>query len=183
MMKYAPCLVVIAMTVAGCNPLSPPSAEADFKSKLAAGIQTETDLYDQFQMEDESLRYISGNSYSCGYPSSTRIQKAISKTAKQVAAEYQSPDIEKNLKFLDGYAKAMNAIATDDKKLLAALKFVTSAAGDFAAAKAAATAINGAVGALNPYIEDAVLIETAKHYKSTLDAAIGQLRNPSRMLL
>jgi hypothetical protein len=118
-MKYVVLAGVLSIPLGACGTVFDPaklvssSAQA-LSTGLSSQLAREQTLIAEFQVEDESLRFISKGHYSCGDPS--KVVNLLDKDpAKVVAGVKTNKKFEDARKFVDGYLKALSDIAAQTK--------------------------------------------------------------------
>jgi hypothetical protein len=127
-----------SLLVCGCSGLDPsklvPSAAAGFQKAVTGVTTTETNLISAFQQENQSLLFLSANTYSCGDPNEPTVRRYLG--AKDPASLVSNEHINKywtqSLKYLGSYVKLLNVIVGNAQSSVSDID-ATVSAGTFAA--------------------------------------------------
>jgi hypothetical protein len=180
-----------SLLVCGCSGLDPsklvPSAAAGFQKAVTGVTTTETNLISAFQQENQSLLFLSANTYSCGDPNEPTVRRYLG--AKDPASLVSNEHINKywaqSLKYLASYVKLLNVIVGNAQSSVSDID-ATVSAGTFAASiipGIQSPAAGAALKALGAVAKDAAnlvaegyLIGAAQAAARPLAVAVGYLQ-------
>lgn len=171
--------LLITAALGGCSPFVAPSAVSDFASELKTDQDRQRDLLVAFRRENASLLYISGGQYSCGDPSSKKIQNALSENPDHVLDESSDPKLSKDLHFIETYAGELDALAKREERVQQTLSAISEAARGVSTfvpqASGAATAASLA-RVISGAAVQVQIQQIARRYQSDLNGAVEGLR-------
>jgi len=180
-----------SLLVCGCSGLDPsklvPSGAAGFQKAVTGVTTTETNLISTFQQENQSLLFLSANTYSCGDPNEPTVRRYLG--AKDPASLVSNEHINKywaqSLKYLASYVKLLNVIVGNAQSSVSDID-ATVSAGTFAASiipGIQSPAAGAALKALGAVAKDAAnlvaegyLIGAAQAAARPLAVAVGYLQ-------
>jgi hypothetical protein len=164
-----------------------PSAAAGFQKAVTGVTTTETNLISAFQQENQSLLFLSANTYSCGDPNEPTVRRYLG--AKDPASLVSNEHINKywtqSLKYLASYVKLLNVIVGNAQSSVSDID-ATVSAGTFAASiipGIQSPAAGAALKALGAVAKDAAnlvaegyLVGAAQAAARPLAVAVGYLQ-------
>jgi hypothetical protein len=182
---------IAALSFAACAndpskllPSAPTSLAAAFSQQQAL---TAT-LISEYQKEDEILRFLSRDNYSCGDPraAQTRKYRRIKNPKEFVAAVYSAQSWKASVDLIQNYAATLKAVVDREASAESAIDMLTGSVKEVAAIvppaapyASAAPVVSVALKDIRRFAANAELQSLAKRMREPLAASVAYLEDPS----